>query len=347
MQNSTRVGEKKMNNNPVISVVMSVYNGEKYLDEAIESILNQTYKDFEFIIINDGSTDKSLEIIKKYENQDERVVLISRENRGLITSLNEGIEKAKGKYIARMDADDISLPQRFEKQVEFMKKNLDVGVCGSWVEVFGENRKDTLWKMQSIDEELKPRLLFSVTFAHPSVMMRKELLEKYGLKYKEQYKHAEDYKFWLDFSKHTKFANIPKKLFRYRYLETSVSRTADNAKDEQRYKTIKSIFEEVLDELGIQNTEQENKLHFTIGLNERIAKEDIDFKFLNKYLTKLIEANKKTKVFDEKYLEQFLAKKFLIVVYYKIKKRDFSFFGAVFYRLFWRGITDFFKVIQK
>lgn len=98
-----------MINNPTISVVISVYNGEKYLSEAIESVLNQTYKDFEFIIINDGSTDNSLEIIKKYQNQDERIVLISRENKGLVSSLNEGIEKAKGKYIARMDADDICL----------------------------------------------------------------------------------------------------------------------------------------------------------------------------------------------------------------------------------------------
>ena len=107
-------------NTPMISVVMPVYNAEKYLDEAIKSILVQTCKDFEFIIINDGSNDKSLEIIEKYNIQDERIVLINRENRGLIASLNEGIEKTKGRYIARMDADDISLPDRFEKQIEFL-----------------------------------------------------------------------------------------------------------------------------------------------------------------------------------------------------------------------------------
>ncbi|HIP11775.1 MAG TPA: glycosyltransferase family 2 protein, partial [Arcobacter sp.] len=103
--------------NPMVSVLLSVYNGEKYLDEAIESILNQTYQDFEFIIINDGSTDKSLEIIEKYKKEDNRIVVISRENKGLIYSLNEGISQAKGKYIARMDADDISLATRFEEQV--------------------------------------------------------------------------------------------------------------------------------------------------------------------------------------------------------------------------------------
>ena len=96
-------------NNPLVSVVMSVYNSEKYLKEAIESILNQTYTNFEFIIVNDGSTDSSLDIIQEYMKKDERIVLISRDNKGLPYSLNEGIEKAKGKYIARMDADDISL----------------------------------------------------------------------------------------------------------------------------------------------------------------------------------------------------------------------------------------------
>ena len=94
----------------------------------------------------------------------------------------------------------------------------------------------------------------------------------------------------------------------------------------------------VLNELSVKNTEEENRLHFIIGLNERIAKEDIDFNFLHKYLTKLIEANKTAKVFHQKYLEKYLAKKFLIVVYYKIKKKDFSFLSAVFYRLFWRGV---------
>ncbi len=327
----------------LISVILPVYNGEKYLKEAIESILNQTYKDFEFIIINDGSTDKSLDIIEKYKKEDERIIVISRENKGLIATLNEGIEKAKGKYIARMDQDDISLPNRFEEQLKFLEKNPEIGVCGTWVEVFGENRNPILWKMPIKDEELRPRLLFSVTFAHPSVMMRKGLINQYNLRYNEKYINAEDYKFWLDFSKYTKFGNIPKKLFLYRYHETSVSRVADNAKDEERYKTISSIFKEVLDDLNIQTTEEEKRLHFTIGLNERIAKADIDLKFLSNYLNKLIEANKKTKVFHQKYLEQFLAKKFLIVVYYKIKKKDVDSFGAAFYGLFWRASFDITK----
>lgn len=332
-----------MNNNILISVVMPVYNAEKYLDEAIQSILTQTYNNFEFIIINDGSTDKSLEIIEKYKNQDKRIILISRENRGLIYSLNEGIEKANGTYIARMDGDDISLPKRFEEQIIFMEENSEIGVCGSWIEVFGKEINSTIWKIPTNNDELRVRLLFSVAFGHPTVMMRKEIIDNYKLRYNELYKDAEDYKFWIDFSKYTKFGNIPKILLRYRYVETSVSRVAENNKSNTRYKIISSIFREVLAELNVRNDEQHNKLHFTIALNERISKADIDLKILNNYLNKLIEANKITQVFDHKFLEQFLAKKLLIVIYYKIKKKDFSFICVFFFKLFWIAIIKIIK----
>jgi len=154
-------------NNPLISVVLSVYNAEKYLVEAIKSILNQTFKDFEFIIINDGSTDKSLEIIESYQKEDERIILISRENKGLIASLNEGIEKAKGKYIVRMDADDISLSTRFEEQVKIMEENQNIGLCGTSVIVFGNNIKNDVWKLSKDDKTIKTELLFSSPLFHP------------------------------------------------------------------------------------------------------------------------------------------------------------------------------------
>lgn len=323
---------------PIISVILPVYNAEKYLDEAIQSILDQTFKDFEFIIINDGSTDGSLSIIEKYQNIDERIILITRENKGLIASLNEGISISKGQYIARMDADDISLPERFAKQVAFMEKNPNIGVCGSWVEVFGENRKTTTWKLPVNNDELKTRLLFSVPVAHPSVIIRKKVIDEYDLRYNDNYKDAEDYKFWLDFSKHTEFANLPIVLFCYRYLETSVSRVADRNKVEQRYHIIKNVFSDVLSELGVQNTEKENQLHFTIGLNERIAKEEINLIYLNTYLNKLLMANKANKIFEQYYLQKYLARKFLIVVYYLFKRKRLSAVNAIFYRIFWSGV---------
>ena len=110
-----------MDNNILVSVILPVYNAQKYLEEAIESIINQTYTNFEFIIIDDGSGDNSLNIINKYQKQDSRILVITRENKGLVYTLNEGINQAKGKYIARMDADDISLSNRFEKQIELLE----------------------------------------------------------------------------------------------------------------------------------------------------------------------------------------------------------------------------------
>lgn len=319
---------------------MSVYNAEKYLTESIESILTQTYTNFEFIIINDGSTDHSLEIIQNYMKKVERIVLITRENKGLPYSLNEGISKAKGKYIARMDADDISLSARFEEQVRFMEKNSDIGICGTWVEVFSENIKTKIMKHPLTHDEMKTRLLFSVCFAHPTVMIKKEILDENSLKYNLDYANAQDYELWSRISEVTKMANIPKVLIKYRLSENSITTITGIKKSEFRYKLLSDVFKKYITQLGIKNIEEENRLHFIIGLNDRIEKEDIKLKVLNQYLTKLINANKTEEVFNQKYLEQFLLKKFLIVIYYKVKKKDFSFLHTVFYSLFWKVILD-------
>ena len=215
------VGMEKMNNNPTVSVVMSVYNAELYLEDAIESILNQTYKDFEFIIINDGSTDKSLEIIEKCRRQDKRIVLITRENKGLVASLNEGIRISKGEYIARMDADDISLLSRFEEQISFMKTNLDIAICGSSVQLFNEDEKFSISRYPQKDNEIKFTLMFMSSFAHPSVMIRRAVFDT--LKY-ENLEHAEDYQLWTDIAiANFKMANLDKVLLKYRWHDEQIS----------------------------------------------------------------------------------------------------------------------------
>jgi glycosyltransferase involved in cell wall biosynthesis len=199
---------------PLISVVMSVYNAQKYLKYSIESILNQTYQNFEFIIINDGSTDRSLEIIEKYKLEDKRIVLISRENRGLIASLNEGIAISKGKYIARMDSDDISLPDRLKEQVEFMEKNEDIDVVGCYFQLIDKTSKVIDDKKVSLSkEEILMNLCYTVPFAHPSVMIRKEIFKKF------QYENSavEDYLLWTKIFNGNNFANLDKILFQYRY----------------------------------------------------------------------------------------------------------------------------------
>jgi len=310
-------------NQPLVSVVMSVYNAEKYLVEAIESILQQTYKNFEFIIIDDGSTDRSSDIIKHYALHDHRVKIISRENWGLVDSLNEGIQKAKGKYIARMDADDISFSARLEKQVAFMEKNLDIGLSGTAVIMFGENRKENIWRCSITDKAIKTELLFFSPFAHPAIIMRREVIVLHRLQY-HHFLHAEDFELWTRMAKIIKMANLSEVLLKYRVVEESISRQA-NKNMEERYKIHKKIFGTYLKTLGIMNTEQENRLHFNIALNSRMRKHEIDFKELKIYFNKLLLVNKESKVFDPFYLKKLLGKKWLINIYYRKNiKRIFS-----------------------
>ena len=189
-------------NKPQISVLMPVYNGEKFLREAIESILNQTYKDFEFLIINDGSTDRTREIIFSYN--DSRIRYIENErNLKLIASLNKGLDLARGKYIARMDADDISMPDRLQKQFDFLELNPEVGLCGSRCKNISDTH-DPIFP--ETNEQIRFRLFFSNHFAHPTVCMRKSVLDANNLRYEYKYIHAEDYGLWLKMMKYTKLA---------------------------------------------------------------------------------------------------------------------------------------------
>jgi glycosyltransferase involved in cell wall biosynthesis len=209
----------------MISVVMPVYNGEKYLNEAIESILNQTYRDFEFIIINDGSQDNTQMIIEEYANNDPRIRIISRENRGLIASLNQGLENAHGKFIARMDADDISEPNRFELQLDLMERtNLDICGCHYfWINTAGDYIRTSIVPLEP--KSFLNCLALTVPFAHPSVMIRKQFLLDTKLKYgQEKYQNIEDYSLWVECWNHNaQMGNVDKFLIRYRSYPDSLS----------------------------------------------------------------------------------------------------------------------------
>lgn len=206
---------------PTVSVVMSVYNGEKYLRESVESILHQTYMDFEFIIVNDGSVDGTKEILEYYV--DERIVLLHQENIGLTKSLNRGIAVARGKYIARQDADDISKPLRLEKQVAFLEKNPDVGLLGTNFTFIDDNGKLLHNSYLPLDNEnLQNRLARICTHCHTSVMIRKEALDKVG-GYRDFFKYAQDYDLWLRISEKYKIRNLSSFLVSYRETREAIS----------------------------------------------------------------------------------------------------------------------------
>ena len=183
--------------NPLISVVMSVYNSEDYLKESIDSILKQTYKNFEFIIINDGSTDSSADLIKRY--QDKRIVFINRgKNRGLSYSLNEGIKKSKGRYIARMDADDISMLDRLNKQLEYLRENPSIDILGGQeINIDKKGKKQSATSLKPLEyNQIKAVSKYSCPLNHPTYMAKKEVYSQLN-GYREIFTYGQDYDFIL------------------------------------------------------------------------------------------------------------------------------------------------------
>lgn len=200
---------------PLISVVIPAYNAARHLREAIDSILVQTFSNFELIIINDGSTDEIKEIIQSYD--DPRIHYIENEqNSGICTTLNKGLQASRGKYIARMDADDIALPERLATQLAFMEDNPDVGIVGSDIEIFGEDITPSIFYTLHSHEECYAGLLFNSCLAHPAVMIRNSIILEHNLLYKEKYRGLEDFELWWQIAKYSKITNLPFTLLRYR-----------------------------------------------------------------------------------------------------------------------------------
>lgn len=206
---------------PKVSVVMSVCNGEKYLREAIDSILDQTFTDFEFIIINDGSTDGTREILESYS--DSRIFLLHQKNVGLTKSLNKGLKMVRGEYIARQDADDISFPNRLERQIAFLDKNPEIAMVGSaCVRINHDGKYIDLIKYPTDNESIKTALLKFNPFWHTSILIRKRCLDKVGY-YREFFKFTQDYDLWLRISEKYKVANIAEPLVKYRFELNSIT----------------------------------------------------------------------------------------------------------------------------
>jgi hypothetical protein len=240
---------------PVLSIVMPVYNVQPdYLRESIDSILKQTFGDFELLIIDDGSTEsEGIDLIKSYN--DPRIRLVSNQH-DFIASLNRGIAESKGKYIVRMDADDIMTPNRLAVQYEFMEEHPEIDVCGSWMERFGE--KDGVVRLYTKHEDIVTSLLFSNQIAHPTVILRKSTVCKEGMSlYKQNYECAEDYKLWTDLViKGLRFAGIPKVLLQYRYSGSQVT----NSRQGDMQKSILKIQQEYVQETMQQIVEKKRRI---------------------------------------------------------------------------------------
>lgn len=216
-----------------ITVLMSVYNGERYLREAIESILNQTYKEFEFVIYDDCSTDHTPEIIKSYP--DSRIVYRRNSvNQGLTRNLADGVSRSEADYIARMDADDIAYPERLARQLEWMDRHPEVTILGSPVTYFKDTLGDLgISKQPTDDVTIKATLFISFTLMHPSIIIRREDLVKHGLNYNPEYRCSQDHVLYLDcIRKGLKFANTEEPLLHMRAHGGSISRAKHGIQQE-------------------------------------------------------------------------------------------------------------------
>ncbi|MCA9776909.1 MAG: glycosyltransferase [Candidatus Eremiobacteraeota bacterium] len=208
---------------PQVSVIMSVHNGGRYLKAAVESVLQQTFRDFEFLIVDDGSTDGSSEYLESLSGLDSRVRMLSQENSGLVFSLNRLIRESRGSLLARMDADDVCLPDRLQAQVDRFRKEPGLGVLGGHIEIIGpESEALGKWLYPTTPGKVEETLKFGCPVAHPAVMMRKNLVDKVG-GYREFFTHCEDYDLWLRLSELAAISNLDQTVLRYRTHSSSVS----------------------------------------------------------------------------------------------------------------------------
>ena len=216
--------ESFMEKKPTITVLLSVYNAENYVGIAIESILKQSFTDFELIAVDDCSTDKSWDIVQQYMKLDSRVIAKRNEvNLGGCKTLNVGLKLAKGKYIARLDNDDWSYPNRLEKQFDFLEAHPDVGIVGGVMEIMNQHGEVTGKRKYNIsDQEIRNKIFRYSPFSHPLVMIRKSILDKVG-SYDPAYAPADDYELYFRIGNESQFANLPDVIMRYRVIPSSIT----------------------------------------------------------------------------------------------------------------------------
>ncbi|KKH47433.1 hypothetical protein EO93_01275 [Methanosarcina sp. 1.H.A.2.2] len=289
---------------------MPVYKGDEYLSEAVDSILNQTFSDFEFIIICDDPTDETHHIFDKYQQNDSRIMVYYQERQGLVNSLNKGISLARGEYIARMDADDISLSTRFEKQVEFMDKNLEIGICGTWVKTIGDS-SGSVWNNPCDHDTIKSRMLFESVIAHPSIILRKDIFLSNNLAYRQDETYAEDYGLWVRAIKKLKFANIPEILLHYRvHNSTSNKYKQKEISNRVRLSQVR--------ELGISPTNVEIEIHEALSCYRFDVNDDF-ISNAKSWLQKLQNANFSMKIYPEPAFSNVLANRCWYLICYNFR----------------------------
>ncbi len=293
---------------PRVSVVMPVFNGERFLLDAMNSVLSQTYRDFELIVIDDGSTDSSASIATSFS--DERVRYIrNAENTGLARVRNKGLGLARGEFVAWLDCDDLSEPRRLEKQVAVLDRNPSLALCGSWVRTLGLPH-DVVWQYPSSSEELRSRMLFDDPLATSAVVMRRSVLDSLSTWFDTDFPPAEDYELWERISRIAGLHNIPEVLTHYRLHANQIT----VQKKEVQMVAVRRVQSRLLSMLEVEVSPEEFLLHLAVGVNWEFKSDRDRVQATEQWLLKLERANARRHVFPEAAFRRVLADRWLRAV---------------------------------
>lgn len=294
---------------PEVSIIMPVYNRELYVEEAIESILKQTYQNFEFIIIDDCSTDQTLEKIKCFSDKRIKVLTLG-ENKGNYFARNLGIENARGKYICVMDSDDISTPTRIQQQYGFMENNTEYGICGGGVKIIDST--ETMIPPSDY-EEIKVWLMANIIFIHPTIFIRRDMINKYNLNYESNYRYSADYDFLAKASSHFPVTNLREIVLHYRrhpeQISTAFRRDQGKIADQVRLKQLKYF--------NIEPSPNNVRVHLALMNRLKLASSE-DFKILQDWANYLVFKNNSSNYYNSLQLSLFV-KSLLKVISKKMK----------------------------
>ena len=282
-----------------ITTIVPLYNSEKFLNETIESILNQTLKDFEIILVDDNSTDSTFKLAESYINNFKNIHLYKNKyTKGISGSMNTALEVAKGQYIALIDHDDLCLPNRFEKQFDYMEENINIGVCGSWMQEFDEG--DSVWKFPTDNSELKAICLLHSPIPNPTAMIRKSALDKYNIKYNSDFDTAQDYEFWLKLLPHTEFHILPEVLVKYRIHSGNTS----NVHKDKQFDAWKRAIKPIINKLNLSITDLDYEYIYEMKYPSFYKKYSEKKSEILNLTDSIIKANTTKNIFPNKELEK-------------------------------------------
>jgi len=304
--------------NVLISVVLPTYNVELYIFEAIQSVLNQTIQNFEIIVIDDCSTDRTISIVEAFNDSRIRVIK-KQENKGLIDSLNLGFEEAKGKYIARMDGDDINELDRFEKQLTILQNNPEIKACGCWLQQFGKNNK--IIKHKEHNKEIQSRLLISNPMSLGASMLERKAYESF--KFLNDKIHVEDYDFWARSAWDCPMYNIQETLYHYRVYNNQVSKVYKAIQLKGDIDIKLSLYHKLLFSKDVYSDELIAKLLYS---NRSCSIQEL--KLIFNWFTVLIKKNNKLGIFDNyafKKVILIIRKKLIFDIFFTSNKEGMNF----------------------